>query len=865
MKKQPLLILGIVLCAVGLALLNRDDGARSTQAGAQATSAADPADALRERIEKLKADVASSPTDETNAVERAQVLWEWSNSIARGGGELPVELPLVCGLLLSDWPSSVRGQYDSVDRFVHELQVREEQPGAIGTLVSNTTGPFLAESYQTIEQTYTIGRMPMLPGGGVLAAKHFMADHAPFQTTDPTADNYVTIRSSNQNAKFIVTSTPLGGMYGGFYSPVDVLTFQLEGPTLGPGETITVTHGDRSGGSRGFRVQSYSNVRFPLPLYVDLEGKKGFFSLPIIGYHVVGKGVAGVHAFAPSIVKVGEPFEVSVRSQDEYYNRATGPIPAYDVSLGDARMARIPAGDDAITVLREMKLDKPGVYRFSVGSADGSITGTSNPVWVQEDPRSRIYWGETHGHSGFAEGQGTPDAYFEFGRDDARLDFLTHSEHDLWMDDREWETLKHNVVKYNEEGRFVTLLGYEWTMKAENGGHHNVFFRTPHDRRRVPIQEAGTLSALYQRLADENDMRDVLIIPHAHEPGEYRQSHPRMEPLVEIMSMHGRNEWFGVMYLNHGHQVGFIAASDDHLSHPGYPTPLIRGLADSGGLAAVLAPEKTTNAIFDAMKDLAAYATTGDRIILDVTLNGARMGTRIPQMTRRKIVGSVFGTAPIESITLVKNGAEIWNRDCLVTDERRFVEVRFWSPSDPVIRDSPRGWRQWEGSLEVRGAKLVGVSAPSFFNPRAESVRLDKATDGKVDFRCITRGSEKSIVLEIEGAGPETAIDVSLAESSERYTTPSRNRSPAALPAEDFTHTMSDIAAGNAVHKMHVDRFTDTVTSRFINPTGALDQEFAYTDTDSPEPGDYYYVRVKQLNGHTAWSSPIWVGGYSPR
>ena len=33
-----------------------------------------------------------------------------------------------------------------------------------------------------------------------------------------------------------------------------------------------------------------------------------------------------------------------------------------------------------------------------------------------------------------------------------------------------------------------------------------------------------------------------------------------------------------------------------------------------------------------------------------------------------------------------------------------------------------------------------------------------------------------------------------------------------------------------------------------------------YTDSDSPEQGDYYYVRVTQLDGGMAWSSPIWVG-----
>ena len=41
---------------------------------------------------------------------------------------------------------------------------------------------------------------------------------------------------------------------------------------------------------------------------------------------------------------------------------------------------------------------------------------------------------------------------------------------------------------------------------------------------------------------------------------------------------------------------------------------------------------------------------------------------------------------------------------------------------------------------------------------------------------------------------------------------------------------------------------------------GALDQELEWSDSGEVEPGDYYYVRVTQLDGARAWSSPFWVG-----
>jgi len=48
---------------------------------------------------------------------------------------------------------------------------------------------------------------------------------------------------------------------------------------------------------------------------------------------------------------------------------------------------------------------EPGVHRISIRSKDGAIEGKTNPVLVEKDPEHRIYWGDTHGHSGFAEGR----------------------------------------------------------------------------------------------------------------------------------------------------------------------------------------------------------------------------------------------------------------------------------------------------------------------------------------------------------------------------------------------------------------------------------------------------------------------------
>lgn len=588
---------------------------------------------LREKVEKLKADVAREPSTPKTARERMTILYDWANAYALSGGVIPMGLPWDAGGMLA-WRGGDRrlGAIVNLDNLVREMQLREEIPNAIGTLTNDATEPFPSGSWQTLRQTYTVGEMGMVQGGGILLGMAVFSDHGPFQPDDPAGDNYVSISCSRPEIRFETTRKRLpttdiqhNGQTGVQTPP---LVFKLVEGTLTKGDIITLTYGDRSGGSRGFKVQSYTNDFFPLPLYVDLEGKGNFFTLPIRPYAVKGLNAHAVKGFAPSVVGVDEPFEISVRTEDFHYNRAEGPIPAYEVLLNGKPFSSIAAGRNPITLLSDLTLNVPGVYRFQFRSPDGRITGDSNPIWVKETPNDRIYWGELHAHGGMAEGMGTPEWFFRFGREDARLDFICLSEHDLWMDDSEWEVLKTSVKKYNEEGKFIVLLGYEWTQMPNRGGHHNVFFRTPENRKRVNLHRAPTLSELYFNLRKENKLEDVLIIPHAHATGDWRMGDPDMQRLIEIMSEWGTFRWFGQRYVEHGQQVGFIAASDNHLGHPGYTTMTSPIHIERGGLAAVMAPEKTSDDIFSALRNRSTYATTGERIILDVRLNGAPMGSR---------------------------------------------------------------------------------------------------------------------------------------------------------------------------------------------------------------------------------------------
>jgi hypothetical protein len=838
--------------------------------GGDPTTPDDPIDpTLRARVERLKAE-AGTPTDSpAELAQRLRTLWEWSNAHALAGGVLPLDFP--AGVAAAN--RTLRGGADramTLDRvasfiaqMTRELQIKDEQPDAIGPITLSHSGPIVAGEHVTIEETYRVGTMPIQPGGGIMVAQSTrwtgrtpvateLDDPAvptalQLQSSDPAADNYVSVRSSNPEARF---ATRERGQEPGLFNVVAFAFFELEGATLRQGDTVTLTFGDRSGGSRGMLVQTWTNDRMLLPIYPDFDGGGQYLTPRWPSLRVVGKPeVRTAQVIArPAVARPGETVELAVRSEDRYRNPSSGRTPPYRVSLNGEPIATLPATDGPIGVVDGIELAEPGVYRFAVASEDGSLIATSNPVWVTEDPRDRIYFGDTHGHSGFADGQGTPDNYYSYARDLSRLDFVTLSEHDIWLDDAEWQTLQEMISKYRDPGRFTPILGYEWTANWQGvGGHHNVYFRTPENRKRVALQEVVNQDELYQGLRRSHATDDVLVVPHAHNPGDWRKSDPDLERLAEVSSGHGTFEWYGNRFLENGFDVGFIGSSDDHTGHPGY---IGMTHAQFAGLAAVLAPTNSGEALFDALRARHTYATTGERILLHATLAGAPMGGRVPVSAAGRIRCRAMGTEPIASVDLIKNGEVVYSRNFLAPRIVPTVTVEFSVESStevPTYR-RPRGPVVWTGGLEVRGATLGGVTRPWFANPVRYRIARDADNANRLRFDANTHGRPKGLMLRLEGASEATEIIVDL----EGLSRGRRGRSDTGAA----TIRLGELLEGPFRHEILTGSNMDAFSLSLVPDDAALDLDFEFTDLSQPQAGDYYYVRVRQVGGGLALGSP---------
>ena len=374
-------------------------------------------------------------------------------------------------------------------------------------------------------------------------------------------------------------------------------------------------------------------------------------------------GAQGFHVVMPSVVRTGESVEVRVLALDGPWSVAPpwhDPMIFHGVVLirstdPDAEFPRsyVVSRDAAGRFSFPVVFRSPGVHRIEVVDAlRPLVTGESNPAWVSvEEPLRRLYWGDLHGHTCFSDGSGGLDHYLEHARDESFLDFVAvtdHAdEHGLrgHLDEDEWSLTLDKVAEFTQPEQFLAFAGFEWT--SNEFGHRHVVYRDPWgellSNATLEFDEPEELYGALKSRAGE-----VLIIPHHTNHGHLMAYHdPELEPILEVYSRHGSSEtcphplWRGecggwseesgslVDMLRAGRRVGVIGSGD---SHDGFPGRIHGGFAETegcvaqggrvpslpwqGGLAGVMAPELTPNALFGSLVARAALASTGPRFLL---------------------------------------------------------------------------------------------------------------------------------------------------------------------------------------------------------------------------------------------------------
>ncbi len=558
----------------------------------------------------------------------------------------------------------------------------------LGIGFAELEGPRTAEvlTHQTWTLVYTAGKAGIAPGGGIRIAMRHLLQWTPPQTQKPDATGYLTVKTANHVPAevYIEYNTFKGRFFGRYFPWQNIVEVTLPERGLTEGDTIRVTYGDRSGGSPGIRIQPFDESPFVFKVYVDPLSHDDYF--PLIANPAIDIVAAQPYRLGivmPSNAVVGRPTWCIVRAEDRYGNPATRYRGTVRFTATD-ESARLPLShtftelDRGVHRFEDLVFNAAGDHTVTV--QDGTFQRMSNPVRVADDrPELLLLWGDLHGHTLHSDGRGTVEQFYDFAERVAGLDFCAVSDHAFEMPDEIWEHSKVVTNRVYRPGRFVTFHAYEWSGQTDVGGDHNVYFldddppiyrtRSYYDYRNFqmyhgPEPQVNHVEDLFATLARHLKDKNVFTIPHyGGRRGNPNWHNPKLQRMIEVFSEHRRSEDWITPFLKNRYRLGIVASSDGHCGNPGYGylKPTYDWTSQEIGMAAVAvyAGQRTRESIFRALYDRHVYATSGDRIILDVRADGHVMGSEYRTKMAPMIMIHAAGTARIRLIEIKKDSETV--------------------------------------------------------------------------------------------------------------------------------------------------------------------------------------------------------------
>jgi hypothetical protein len=411
---------------------------------------------------------------------------------------------------------------------------------------------------------------------------------------------------------------------------------------------------------------------------------------------------------SPSDVALGEAFDVAVVLLDRYGNRSAGYRGTVRFHAGSATglpdAYTFTAIDSGVALFAGVRHTHTGFHRVRA-DAD-ALEGRTNYTYVWPgEPRERRYFGDTHFHTGTGTrnrgfiglpAQGdintldlrnftginlggdhrgnftTAEQAYQYVRDVIRLDFAASTEHDaVLLDSLAWMESQRISSSFNDPGRFTTFYGYEWTP----GSNHHIVLYDREGNDVFDHRSDATLPALWEAL--DRQGRPALTIPHVTWPVSdhviWEHVHNGYRRVGEIYSLWngrflvqpdddpqrfetGPGRWSYQHAWSHGHRIGVIGATDNHLGQPGANNYTIY-TQHTGGLAVVLAARNERTELWGGMHARRTYATTGTRIYLDFTVDGQPVGSEITATAPPHLSVRVAGTNRLEAVEVLKYDA----------------------------------------------------------------------------------------------------------------------------------------------------------------------------------------------------------------
>jgi len=691
---------------------------------------------------------------------------------------------------------------------------------------------------------FEIGRTPIPAGGKLRVVWRWPYDWGELQTVDRDGEAYLEVAASRSGVRLQASyefRNDLIPWNHGIQAEV------VEG-CLEEGDRVEFICGGTAVDAGWWRAPTLIAAAADFLFLVNPEGADQWLQLPDVGsFPIVAGRPARVVVVAPSEGCSDEVLQVAVRIEDAWGNPlcVSDREPRLALAASDGGLTVAPSSDsDQPAYQYAVCFHEPGTHVLAAVLPGTDLAAVSNPIRIdRERPKHCIFWGDLHAGQGeIGCGIGSVGHHFGFARHVAGLQFATYQANDHHVTRDMWRTVCEESAAAHEDGAFVVYPGCEWSAETALGGDRNVAYLEDEPRLRRSSRfftedgadfetDLTTAKELLAALRDE----PVLINLHAGgRPTNFDFHEPQIERLVEIHSTHGTAEWFFFEALRRGYRVGVTAGADGVSGRPGADHPGSRQIRNvRSGITAVYAADLTREGIWEGLRARRTYATTGERMLMGVTVDGQPMGSEFEADGEPLVELSVEGTQAIERIDLLC-GTEILESWTLAPPGDEGSLRLLWGGTERC-GSAPAQRVVWDGTLALEGGSVRHIESVGFCGPNDT---VEPVGDSGLRWCSATAGNRAGVILDLEG--DESTLC--------RFSTGPCQFEFRLSQATDVPMVVD--AGGVSRH---------VVVSRPPDAGGPRRVELSYRDKRDVVGTCPYWVRVTQVDQNQAWSSPVYV------
>lgn len=278
------------------------------------------------------------------------------------------------------------------------------------------------------------------------------------------------------------------------------------------------------------------------------------------------------------------------------------------------------------------------------------------------DQEWNFYFGNLHAHTSYSDGMGTPTEAYTQVSGPGGMDFFSTTEHGYYYQEitniHLWYKSFEEADAFYIPGKFVSLVGYEWTHSE---GHMNGY---------------GTPKAASR----DTQKNFTAFIEYLHTYGgiaTFNHPNPEIQPnwndfsywsyADEVVSMievgsgayyrNTRNEPSYIKALDRGWKIGAVNNQDNHRNDWGTAAEVRTG---------IVAKELTRESVMDAMRNMRTYSTEDRDVKALITSGGHMMGDTIifgGAGKAEKFVIEVYADDPdgdaFKTVEIITNGGKV--------------------------------------------------------------------------------------------------------------------------------------------------------------------------------------------------------------